>query len=275
MPGSSPKLVTELMRGGSLRTGLESQLGWLKGAALAKIVVGMQLLHSQGYIHHDLKLGNILLDEEHLARIGGFGAMGQTELEPTLTQEVGAPVYMAPEMSEDEYTNKVDVFSFAMILYEMLVGKKAFADSLAPGQVMMGIPQGKHGEIPDKVLPFTKSLIERCWAKKVDDRSSFQEILVELKQDRYEISARSIEMRSRSSSDRLWTANVNKSSSADSSRVGGQHFRCFRRSRASVLKLQSNNRRKEGEKTQRRRFLQSPHCLGSFEACVRLQQGYS
>jgi serine/threonine protein kinase len=103
------------------------------------------------------------------------------------TQEVGAPLYMAPEMSEDEYTNKVDVFSFAMILYEMLVGKKAFADSLAPDQVMMGIPQGKRGEIPDKVLPFTKSLIKRCWAKEIDDRWSFQEILVELKQDQYEI----------------------------------------------------------------------------------------
>jgi serine/threonine protein kinase len=168
-------------------------------------------------MHRDLKPSNILLDEEHLVRICDFGLSKLEALELTLTKEVGTSLYMASEMSEDEYTNKIDVFSFAMILYELVVGKKAFPDSLTRQETILRIVQGKRAVIPDLVLPFTKSLIEKCWADKADNRPSFQEILSELRHNRYQIVDGSIRMRLSSSSNRCWTANVNKPSSVHSS----------------------------------------------------------
>jgi len=76
--------------------------------------------------------------------------------------DFGTPLYMAPEMTEEEYPNKVGVFSFVVILYEMVLGKKVLPDAMLPWQIVRGIQRGKHGEIPDPILPFTKSLIERC-----------------------------------------------------------------------------------------------------------------
>jgi serine/threonine protein kinase len=138
---SGPKLATKFIRGGSLKTVLESRpgrlQGWLQGTALAKIVagidLGMRFAHSHGCVHCDLKPSNILLDEEQLARIG--------DLSVRRRNDVDTPLYTAPEMAEDEYTNKADVFSFAMILYELIVGKKTFPDSMQLRQVMMKICQ--------------------------------------------------------------------------------------------------------------------------------------
>jgi serine/threonine protein kinase len=108
-------------------------------------------------MHRDLKPSNILLDEKHRARIGDIGLRKLVELELAHTKDFGTPLYMAPEMAEAEDTNKVDVFSFAMILYEIVVGKKALRDAMLPWHIMRGIQRGKRGEIPDTVLPFTKS----------------------------------------------------------------------------------------------------------------------
>jgi serine/threonine protein kinase len=123
------------MRGGSLEAALEERPGWLRGTALAKIVVGidlgMQFVHSRGYMHRDRKPSNILLDDEHQALIGDFGSSRLEDLAIMFTKNVSMPLYMAPEMSEDNYTNKVDVFSFAMILYGIVVGQKVFRDSVS------------------------------------------------------------------------------------------------------------------------------------------------
>jgi serine/threonine protein kinase len=126
---------------------------------------------------------------------------------------------MAPEMSADESTTKVDVFSFAIILDEIFVGKKAFSDSLSRRQVIQRILQGKRGEIPGTVLPFTKSLIEKCRADEAGKRPSFQEILDELRQNRSQI----IDGVDSDEVERFWIANVNKQSPADSLR-GSRSF---------------------------------------------------
>jgi serine/threonine protein kinase len=114
-------------------------------------------------MHRDLKPSNILLDEKHLARIGNFGSRRLVEIGLAHTNDFGTPLHMAPEMAEQEYRNKVDVFSFVMILYEIVLGKKPLPDAMFPWQIVRGIQRGKYGEIPDPVLPFTKSLIERFW----------------------------------------------------------------------------------------------------------------
>lgn len=90
--------------------------------------------HAQGIIHRDLKPSNILLDENGTPRVMDFGIAahvdGATEGGEQLT---GTPAYMAPEyVLNREVSERSDVFSAGLILYEMLLGRRAFTgDSLA------------------------------------------------------------------------------------------------------------------------------------------------
>jgi serine/threonine protein kinase len=81
---------------------------------------------------------------------------------------------MAPELYEEEsYSTKVDVFSFGLILYEVVVGMRVFSAWLTPTRKWSGIPERVKGHI--------KEVIEKCWADDPEARLTFQEILEDLK----------------------------------------------------------------------------------------------
>jgi serine/threonine-protein kinase len=103
----------------------------VKSRTIARIVLGMQYVHPKGIIHRDLKPNNILLEgAENHARICDFHVSRVADLPKMFMQCVGTPHYIAPDMyesGEDEDgflhpdpTEKVDVFSFSLILYEIV-----------------------------------------------------------------------------------------------------------------------------------------------------------
>jgi len=70
-------------------------------------------------------------------------------LDTTQTHQVSFSPYMAPEMyQDDECTTAADVFSFGLILYEMLVGHPVFPPTLSPFAVMKKVMGGERAEIP-------------------------------------------------------------------------------------------------------------------------------
>jgi serine/threonine protein kinase len=85
------------------------------------IAHGVRRLHEPGIMHRDLKPGNILLDDNLESRVCDFGisrfkGKGDTEM----TRKIGTPSFMAPEQDlEQTYDNKVDVYAYSLILYEM------------------------------------------------------------------------------------------------------------------------------------------------------------
>jgi serine/threonine protein kinase len=84
---------------------------------------------------------------------------------------------MAPEMYEEgEYTDKVDVFSFGLILYEVVVGEPVFPPNLVLAKVMAKVLAGKRKPIPDFVLDWVRDIISKCWDMNPDLRPSFLEI---------------------------------------------------------------------------------------------------
>ncbi|KAK8888046.1 hypothetical protein M9Y10_039106 [Tritrichomonas musculus] len=146
------------------------------------IADGMKFLHSKGITHRDLKSQNILIDENKLPVICDFGSSRKaTSSQPLKTAECGTTNYMAPEFIKAEaYTNSVDVYSYGMILWEMLTKKLPFENS-QPHQIIYSVLiEHKRPTIPAGAPEALASLIKSCWSDDSDERPSFSEILKHL-----------------------------------------------------------------------------------------------
>ena len=86
--------------------------------------------------------------------------------------------YGAPELHKEEvfFNETIDVYSFGVIVYELVTGKFAFR-GLNQFQLMNRVlNQQRREPIPSTVAPFAKDLIERCWLHTPAERPSFSEI---------------------------------------------------------------------------------------------------
>jgi hypothetical protein len=161
-----------------------------KTMIIVGIVAGMCKVHCGNIIHRDLKPTNILLDPiSHCPIIVDFGLSREQDVNVTMTFDVGSPLYMAPELFIGEhYTNKVDVFSFGILLYEIVTGRRPLQDcGDNPFQLFTRVQNGSRAKIPDAIEPFTTRLINRCWDGDPDQRPTFLEIFNELREQRFKI----------------------------------------------------------------------------------------
>ncbi|KAH0795431.1 TKL family protein kinase [Histomonas meleagridis] len=142
------------------------------------IAYGMNSLHKCQIIHRDLKSLNILLDSNSLPKIIDFGiSRFHTSKSELNTTTIGTPHWMAPEMfNSSNYDEKVDVYSYGVLLWEMLTGGTPF-DGLTPFQIMTAVCQNaQRPQIPEDSPEGLTNLINACWAQDPTDRPSFEEV---------------------------------------------------------------------------------------------------
>jgi serine/threonine protein kinase len=152
------------------------------------IVLGMRFIHSRCFVHRDLKPSNILINEHGHTLIADFGCGIDENTDRTISTDGGTVFYAAPEQFvEDQATNKVDVFSFGLILCEILTGRQVFNEDFSIREVIQAITKGHMPPIPTKVLPAIKELISRCWSLNASDRPSFDHILLEFEKAQFRI----------------------------------------------------------------------------------------
>lgn len=130
--GQHPCLVYPLMANGSLLDRLACMegtppLSWRQRCLIAEgTAKGLEYLHNNHHVHRDVKSANILLDEKYMAKISDFGltraSAKQTSTTMITERIVGTRAYMAPEALRGEITPKSDVFSFGVVLLEILSG---------------------------------------------------------------------------------------------------------------------------------------------------------
>ncbi|KAL3853545.1 hypothetical protein ACJMK2_017080 [Sinanodonta woodiana] len=91
-----------------------------------QICKGLKYLHDKGFVHRDVKLENILVGENNIVKLTDVGLA-----KPTVDiahSVVGSPVYMAPQVllqSDNNYDSKADIYSLAIVLWEMWYGMDA------------------------------------------------------------------------------------------------------------------------------------------------------
>jgi serine/threonine protein kinase len=156
---------------------------------IAEIVKGMKFIHSQEFIHRDLKPTNILIDDERDVRIGDFGTCRVYEMDVTMTN-VGTPLYMAPEMwngCTDYDEKKADVYSFGIILYEIVTGNGIFSNEGNKGRLLLDMQGGKRPDIPEDVFPFTREMITACWSHEASKRPDFKKIWKSLRDNEFKM----------------------------------------------------------------------------------------
>jgi hypothetical protein len=206
-PGSLA-IVTEFAGNGALVGHLARAKGdggrRLRGAnRIARIAVGialaMRYLHACGVVHRDLTPDNVLLDWDWNPRIADFGhsfLRGAPAIPSFGDQERPAPCpsvdwrYLAPECYYHQYSPRSDVFSFAMILFELIVGHAGFPKGTNPYAVAkMVVVDEFRPVIPDWVEPSTRELIRDCWADDPDDRPSSEEIVERLRGIDFKLTA--------------------------------------------------------------------------------------
>ena len=171
-------LVMRYLRGGSLRDRIDEH-GILDTEAAGKVLeqVGSALTfaHRNGVVHRDIKADNILLDEDGNAYLGDFGIAKEVGNEGSIAQGdiVGTPAYLAPEQIRGgEVGPQSDVYAFGIMLYEMLTGRRPFAELTLATLVYKHLNEPLPMIDPEELsLPSAfNSIIQRATAKDPSDR---------------------------------------------------------------------------------------------------------
>ncbi|ONM38102.1 MAP kinase kinase kinase47 [Zea mays] len=236
-------IVMEFMRKGDLRTHL-SKKGALPPSYAVKLALdiarGMNYLHEhkpQAIIHRDLEPSNILRDDTGHLKVADFDLCKMLKWrrkvreDKAVTSPGNACKYVAPEvLRNEEYDTKVDVFSFALILQEMIEGCLPYYDK-------------KNDEIekahnskerppfrapPKHYAHGLRELIEQCWSENSADRPDFRVIINRLSAIQNEIAHRNRwkarPLKCFLSIEGMWKKDRNEGSTTRSSRSSRSYF---------------------------------------------------
>jgi serine/threonine protein kinase len=160
-----------------------------QSCAVVGIACALRFMHERKFIHRDLKLGNILLDEAWRPRVCDFGRARSTA-GPQMSLMQGTPQTMAPEVLADEgtYTNKVDVYSFGVCLYMFFRDANHFEgeakEVTACNTLLRKIFQGKRFIRDPRIPDFYWELITACWDHNPARRPSFRQIVELFRHDK-------------------------------------------------------------------------------------------
>lgn len=149
------------------------------------IASAMKYIHSHDIVHCDLKPSNILINEFFFPIICDFGLSLKTTIDQTIYEDFrGTAAYCSPESFESGiYTKKYDVYSFGMILYEIMTKEYPFK-GLDFSQVCYKILNQRARPKLNKFVPKKfKEIIKKCWDEDPNKRPSFDQIVYELKTD--------------------------------------------------------------------------------------------
>ncbi len=184
--GSTHYIAMELVEGKTLRDLLVCGLLPIRKAIeiAAQVADGLTKAHEAGIAHRDLKPENLMVSHDGFVKILDFGLAKlaspggeQPDMCATLQTTpglfLGTVEYMSPEQASGQQLDfRADQFSFGLVLYEMVTGKRAFQRSTA-AETLVAILREQAAPVgvqnPDAPAPLCWA-IERCLAKEPEER---------------------------------------------------------------------------------------------------------
>ncbi|EAY19177.1 TKL family protein kinase [Trichomonas vaginalis G3] len=183
---SSPYIIAmKYIKRGSLHSAIFHKEGAPQLTPTNKTIIafciasGMQYLHEHDVIHRDLKSLNVLLDGKLYPHICDFGiSRVKSDSDQLMTKMIGTPHWMAPEVfSSNDYTNKVDIYSFAILLWELISEERPYKGYSAPQLIAAVCTKNERPPIPKKCTTKLKNLLTQCWHKNPKLRPTFADIM--------------------------------------------------------------------------------------------------
>lgn len=173
-------IVMEYVPGGSLKDRIKPDQPFTWDKALTVIIPVSQALafaHERGVIHRDIKPANILMPQDDWPLLADFGlAKMEHATRPNLTmpgQVLGTMAYAAPEqIQEGEIDTRVDIYSLAIVLYELLTGRLPFEGETAFDFLMARLtdPPLPLLDANPKVSPLFVPIIDKALAQEPENR---------------------------------------------------------------------------------------------------------
>lgn len=191
-PDGSLATVTEFMVNGSLKQFLQKKdrtIDRRKRLIIAMdAAFGMEYLHEKNIVHFDLKCENLLVNmrDPHrpVCKIGDLG-LSKVKQRTLVSGGVrGTLPWMAPELlsgKSNMVTDKIDVYSFGIVMWELLTGEEPYADIHCASIIGGIVNDSLRPQIPTWCDPEWKSLMESCWASDPTQRPSFAEVAQKLR----------------------------------------------------------------------------------------------
>ncbi|GBB88558.1 hypothetical protein RclHR1_01510009 [Rhizophagus clarus] len=185
-------MVMEYANDGSLREYLKTnfnKLNWeSKITYLYDIITGLKFIHDNYLIHRDLHIGNILKLKYKVA-ITDMGLCKPTISNARKNNIYGVLPYIAPEILRGQtYTSAADIYSFGMIMYEIISGLPPFHDVGHDNYLAIKICRGLRPRFNIKVPQLIVSLIKRCLDASPSNRPKVKEISKILREWIYELN---------------------------------------------------------------------------------------
>lgn len=185
-------IVSELLPGMSLRKYLGSirpnQLDLRLALNFAlDIAKAMDCLHANGIIHRDLKPDNLLLTaNQKSVKLADFGLAREETVTEMMTSETGTYRWMAPELystvtlrqgEKKHYNNKVDVYSFGIVLWELVTNRMPFEGMSNLQAAYAAAFKQERPNLSDEISPELAFIIQSCWVEDPNMRPSFDQII--------------------------------------------------------------------------------------------------
>jgi hypothetical protein len=184
-------LVTEFVEGGTLEEWQRrSTRDW---KAVVELLIGvadaLAAAHEAGVLHRDVKPGNILVNRAAHAKLADFGlaklAAEQPRVANPTTQTgavIGTVAYMSPEQARGQALDaRSDVFSFGVVLYEQLAGRRPF-DGASDLDTMNAVVRVPPPPLPEAIPASLRAILDKALEKDPRDRyQSMRDVVVDLR----------------------------------------------------------------------------------------------